>query len=87
MPIAGGIALLTAGAIIAFAVTGSLRGIDLHVVGTILMVAGAALLLLPLLGPRTPRPRGWGARSRQDAMDDAADAADARRGALDDHER
>ncbi|MBO2456360.1 hypothetical protein J4709_01990 [Actinomadura sp. LCR2-06] len=86
MPMAGGMALLTIGAVLAFAVTGSLRGIDLQTVGAILMVAGAILLLLHLVVRGRPRPKRWSARSRQDAMDDA-DRGPGRRGVRDDHER
>jgi hypothetical protein len=71
MPIAGGVALLTIGAILTFAVTGSIRGIDLHAVGAILMAAGAALLLLPLVFGGMSPPKRWSARSRQDAIDEA----------------
>jgi hypothetical protein len=71
MPIAGGVALLTIGAILTFAVTGSIRGIDLHAVGTILMAAGAALLLLPLVMRGMSPPKRWSARSRQDAIKEA----------------
>jgi Domain of unknown function (DUF6458) len=48
MSMAGGIALLVVGAILTFALTGSLRGVDLDVVGVILMLAGALGLLLSL---------------------------------------
>ncbi|TDD23635.1 hypothetical protein E1287_38765 [Actinomadura sp. KC06] len=71
MPIAGGVALLTIGAILTFAVTGSIRDIDLHAVGTILMAAGAAVLLLPLVMRGMSPPKRWSARSRQDAIDEA----------------
>ncbi|MFD0898867.1 DUF6458 family protein [Actinomadura sediminis] len=83
MSVAGGIALLTIGAIITFAVSGSLRGIELHTVGAVLMVAGAALLVLRLVMPPRRHPKEWVARSRRDAMEEAADA---RREVLDDHE-
>ncbi|TMQ92170.1 hypothetical protein ETD83_27890 [Actinomadura soli] len=73
MPIAGGVALLTIGAILTFAVTGSIRSIDLHAVGTILMAAGAAVLLLPLVMRGMSPPKRWSARSRQDAIDEADD--------------
>jgi hypothetical protein len=89
MPMAGGMALLTIGAVLAFAVTGSVRGIDLRAVGAILMVAGAVLMLLRLVVRGRPRPERWSAHSRQDAMDDADDAGrrPGRRGVPDDHER
>jgi O-antigen ligase len=85
MPIAG-IALLVIGAILVFAVTGSVSGIDLHAVGTIFMVAGAALLLFPLVVRGRPRPKRWSARSRQDAIDEA-DARQAQQRMPDDHEK
>ncbi|NKZ02782.1 hypothetical protein HGB48_03295 [Actinomadura latina] len=74
------------GAILVFAVTGSVRGIDLHAVGAILMVAGVASLLLPLVLRGTSRPKRWSARSRQDAIDEA-DARQGRQGVPDDHEK
>jgi hypothetical protein len=74
MPIGGGIAILVVGAILAFALTGSVRGIDLHTVGVILMLGGALGLLLPLLvraraGGRR-RSNGLTARSQQDVIDE-----------------
>jgi uncharacterized protein DUF6458 len=74
MSIGGGIAILILGAILAFALTGSVRGIDLHIVGVILMLGGALGLLLPRLvraraGSRR-RPDGLTARSKQDVIDD-----------------
>ena len=86
MPIGGGIALLVIGGILTFALTGSIKGLDLHVVGVILMLAGALGLVLPLLTrtrSRSNRPPArsrmlWNrsrthrpeARSRQDVIDD-----------------
>ncbi|MDX6431627.1 MAG: hypothetical protein QOE54_3993 [Streptosporangiaceae bacterium] len=55
MTIAGGIALLVVGAILTFALTTeSFRGIDLHVVGVILI--GTAGFLPTLLAGNGPRP-------------------------------
>jgi hypothetical protein len=75
MSIAGGIALVVVGAILTFALTGSVRGVDLHIVGVILMLAGAVGLLLPLpvrtrfvTRSRSNRPA---ARSSRDVIDDA----------------
>jgi hypothetical protein len=48
MSFGAGFTLIAIGAALTFALTGSVRGIDLHTVGIILMVAGAALLLLAL---------------------------------------
>ena len=81
-----GMALLVVGASLVFAVTGSASGIDLHAVGTILMVAGVASLLLPLVLRGRSRPKRWSARSRQDAIDEA-DTRQGRQGAPDDHEK
>jgi hypothetical protein len=86
MPVAG-ITLLVLGAIFVFGVTGSVSGIDLHAVGTIFMVAGAALLLLPLVVRSRPRPKRWSARSRQDVIDEAEARQEGRQGVPDDHER
>lgn len=46
MGIGGGILLIVAGAIMTFALNLTVQGIDLHVVGWILMVAGVAGLAL-----------------------------------------
>jgi hypothetical protein len=70
MPMAGGITLLAVGAILTFALTESIQGIDLQAVGVILMLAGALALLLPRLMPTRQRSNQPAARSRQDAVDD-----------------
>ena len=70
MSIGGGIAVLILGAVLTFALTGSVRGIDLHVVGVILMLGGALGLLLPLLIRARRRPSGLTARSQQDVIDE-----------------
>ncbi|MDL4815260.1 DUF6458 family protein [Actinomadura opuntiae] len=80
-----GITLLVIGAILEFAVTGSISGIDLHVVGTVFIITGVALLLLLPILRGGPRPRRWPARSRQDAIDEA-DAGQGRQRVPDDHE-
>jgi hypothetical protein len=50
MPIAGGIAIFVLGAILRFTLTAvSVREINLHIRGVILMLGGVAGLLLPLL--------------------------------------
>jgi hypothetical protein len=70
MPIAGGIALLVVGAILKFALTGGpVHGIDLRIVGVILMLAGAVGLLLPFLVRPTRRSNRPLTRSRQDDID------------------
>jgi len=48
MGIGGGIFLIALGAILAFAVHANLSWIDLHVVGWVLMLAGAAVLGLTI---------------------------------------
>jgi hypothetical protein len=70
MPIAGGIALLVVGAILTFALTGSIRGIDLHMAGVILMLAGALGLVLPLVRNRSGSNRSSAVRRRPDVFDD-----------------
>ncbi len=49
MGIGVGIFLMAIGAILKFAVTGSFQGIDLDVMGVILMIVGSLGLLLSLL--------------------------------------
>ncbi|MEJ7635122.1 DUF6458 family protein [Aeromicrobium sp.] len=57
MTIGGSIVLLALGAILSFAIQDSINGVDLVVVGYILMAAGAlgVLLSLVLNGQRTQR--------------------------------
>ena len=51
-----GIFLMTAGAVLRFALpAGSLHGLNVHMVGVILILAGALGLLLP----RVARPAPW----------------------------
>ena len=58
MGIGTSIFLLAVGAILAFAVTDSISGVDLTVVGYILMAAGALGILISLLvANRAPRDR------------------------------
>jgi hypothetical protein len=70
-----GIFLITAGAILRFALAaGSPHGLNVHVVGVILILAGLLGLLLPPLarGPLKPdRPRRW-VRPGQPAAHDQA---------------
>ena len=65
-----GIFLVAVGAILRYAVTAELAGIDIGTVGVILMVAGAVLFLLSLFfviwgrqsaasGPPAPPPPGY----------------------------
>lgn len=49
MDTATGIILIAAGAILKFAINASVQGLDLDVVGVILMLAGGLVLLLGLL--------------------------------------
>jgi hypothetical protein len=55
-----GIFLIAIGAILKFAVHASVRGIEIGTIGVILMVAGAAVVLLGLLYDGR-----WGARRRE----------------------
>lgn len=72
MPVAAGIALLAVGAIFTFALTGSIRGIDLHIVGVIVMLSGVLGLLLPRLRSGRHGLDQDVVRSRQDAIDDGS---------------
>jgi hypothetical protein len=64
MTIGSSLFLIAVGAILKYAVTASVSGINLHVVGVILMVAGAIGLVLGLFmyasarGRREPPPPG-----------------------------
>lgn len=49
MDTATGIILIAAGAILKFAINASVQGIDINVVGVILMLAGGLVLLLGLV--------------------------------------
>ena len=87
------ILLITVGAILRFAVAGgSPHGLNVHVVGIILILAGVLGMLIPRMAARVPRSRlrrwvqpgqnpgpSWGRRSaRQDHVqrDAAADVAE-----------
>jgi hypothetical protein len=71
MPIAAGIALIVLGAILKFALTrGKVGGLDLHVVGVILILAGIAGMVLPVLRRRRSRFSRLITRSRPDVADD-----------------
>lgn len=52
MTLGGGIFLVALGAILTFAVNVSVAGLDLAVIGVILMVAGLAIVLLALFNRR-----------------------------------
>ncbi|MEU4580184.1 MULTISPECIES: DUF6458 family protein [unclassified Nonomuraea] len=71
MPVAVAIVVIVVGAILAFALAdGSVGGFDLRIVGVILMLGGAAGLLLPLLLRTRSRWSRSSVRSRQDVIDD-----------------
>jgi hypothetical protein len=90
MSTSGGIFLVTVGAILRFALApGSPHGVNLHVVGVILMLAGVVGLLLPRVAARGPRDRlrrwvrpgsdpglSWGRRTRREDEIQRAAAAD-----------
>lgn len=59
MTIGTSIFLIALGAILRFAVTATVAGVSIHTVGVILMLAGAAGLVLSLL---------WGATHRRDSQ-------------------
>jgi uncharacterized YccA/Bax inhibitor family protein len=56
--------LIAAGAILTWAVSADVGGVDLHTVGVILLVAGLAGLLLALV--LTFSRESWGPRHRRD---------------------
>jgi hypothetical protein len=69
MPIAVGIAFIVLGAIFKFAVTGGkIGGLDLHVVGIILMLAGVIGMMLPVLVRNRSRLARPLTRNRQDVI-------------------
>ncbi|MEV5897962.1 DUF6458 family protein [Nonomuraea fuscirosea] len=71
MPVAVAIVVIVVGAILTFALAdGSVGGFDLRIVGVILMLGGAAGLLLPLLLSTRARRSRSSVRSRQDVIDD-----------------
>jgi hypothetical protein len=70
MTIAGGIALLVVGAILTFALTRSIYGVDLHIVGVI--VIGAAGFLLTLLAGNGPRSNQVAEHLSSDRLGEAA---------------
>ena len=76
-----GIFLITTGAILRFALAaGSPHGLNLHIAGVILVLAGLLGLLLPPLarGPLKPdRLRRWVRPGQPDAYDQAPTGADA----------
>jgi hypothetical protein len=58
MTIGASLFCIAVGAILAFAVTAEFAGIDIQVVGYILLVIGAIGLVLGLIFLRRPRPPG-----------------------------
>ncbi|MCA2222942.1 hypothetical protein [Nonomuraea aurantiaca] len=71
MPVAGAIAVIVFGAILTFALAdGSVGGVDLRIVGVVLMLGGGVGLLLPLLLRTRSRWSQSTVRSRQDVIDD-----------------
>jgi hypothetical protein len=72
MPIKAGIVFIVLGAIFTFALTsgGRIGGLDLHVVGVILILAGVVGTALPMLIRNRSRFSRPIARSRQDVADE-----------------
>jgi len=72
MNIGASIFLIALGAILTFALNVSVSGIDLDVVGVILMLAGLALLLLDLMfwGPRRRATLGGRVVEERQVYDD-----------------
>ena len=65
MGFGSGVFLLAVGAILRFAVDVSTKGVDWHVVGVILMIAGALLIVLSLIFWST-----WGGFHRREYVED-----------------
>jgi hypothetical protein len=63
--------LLAAGAILTWAVTATVSGVNIHVVGVILMVVGALGVVLSLIALSTAG-RGGGAIRRRDVVTDSS---------------
>ncbi|MFN8174157.1 MAG: DUF6458 family protein [Solirubrobacteraceae bacterium] len=60
MTIGASLFLIAAGAILRYAVTDNLKGVDLQTVGVILMVVGVVGLLLGIVMTMTGRQQGGG---------------------------
>jgi hypothetical protein len=80
MGIGFSIFLLAAGAILAFAVNASVAGLDIHVVGWILMAAGAIGLVLTMV-VLTPRRRRTVTQTRPTTGEATTETIDATPGA------
>jgi hypothetical protein len=63
--------LLAAGAVLTWAVTATVSGVNIHVVGVILMVVGALGIILSLIALSTAGG-GGGAVRRRDVVTDAS---------------
>lgn len=57
MGIGAGILIAAVGAVLAYAVTAEFQGIDVNVVGVILMIAGVAIALIALIATVARRGR------------------------------
>ena len=65
MTVGGSIFLIAVGAILRYAVTASISGIDLATVGLILMIAGILGLLIGLFMYANARRNGYAVRERE----------------------
>jgi hypothetical protein len=65
MTVGGSIFLIAVGAILRYAVTDSISGIDLATVGLILMIAGIVGLLIGLFMYANARRTGYSVRERE----------------------
>jgi len=70
-----GVFLVAVGAILTWAVTATVSGVDIHVVGVVLMVAGVAMILLSFLFWNTWGGRGYVRRgtTREVIRDDVSE--------------
>jgi hypothetical protein len=66
MTVGGSIFLIAVGAILRYAVTDSISGVDLQTIGLILMIAGVVGLVIGLYMYSTSRRPAYGTRDRDD---------------------
>jgi hypothetical protein len=64
MTVGGSIFLIAVGAILRYAVTDAISGVDLATIGLILMIAGIVGLVIGLFMWTTSRGNGYGPRDR-----------------------
>src|SRR5262249_27358814 len=70
---AAGLAVLTAGAILTFAVSAQVPGINLRITGVIIMIAGVVAMITPARAAQWARSPSWPLRRVREASADEAD--------------